>query len=73
MKVWFHDHHDQTIEKDDSEVPRCVNVAVGEVVYEDENWIRLRHAINDLDGDAEEWEIHAVLKKDIIRIEEGWD
>jgi len=73
LMVWFHDHYDQTMKKDDPQPPKCVNMAAGEIVFEDANWIRLRHAINDLEGDAETWEIHTVCKKDIIRIEDPYE
>jgi len=70
VKVWFRDHNDLTIrEEENASPPQCVNVALGEVVFEDDNWLRLRHAINDLEGESEDWQIHAVCKKDIIKVE----
>jgi len=74
VKIWFYDHHDLTIRKEENDqAPRCINVAIGEVIFEDQEWLRLRHGITDLEGPSEEWEIHAIRKKDIVRIEDPYE
>ena len=70
VKIWFYDHHDLTIRKEENDqAPRCINVAIGEVIFEDQEWLRLRHGITDLEGPSEEWEIHAIRRKDVIKIQ----
>ena len=43
---------------------------MGEVVAEDEEWIRLVHSKNDVEGTNETWDVDSIRKADITRIEE---
>ena len=71
VKLYYQDHNADTVAPAKAlEPPSCLCSAVGEVVYEDDQWIRLCHERSDIDGKDEELAVTAIRKADVTAIEE---
>ena len=71
VKIHYQDHHTETIAlAQASEQPSCLCSAIGEVIYEDDQWIRLCHGRNGIDEKDEDLEVIAVRKADVTTIQE---
>lgn len=71
VRLWYEDHHADTVAPAKAyDIPSCVCSAIGEVVYEDDQWIRLCHERSDIDGKDEELAVTAIRKADVTAIQE---
>jgi hypothetical protein len=73
VAVLYYDHHDEHgldnagMDSADLEAPPCYLILqVGVVVYEDADWLRLCHEIDDTAGDERYW-CTAIRKGDIVK------
>jgi hypothetical protein len=72
LKLYYQDHYSQeaALPSQAQEIPTCVNMAIGELVYEDKDWFRLCHERADIDGGSEQWSITSIRKADVTAIQE---
>jgi len=71
IQIYYQDHNMDTIPPNRvSDPPSCLCSTIGEVVYEDRDWIRLCHSRNDLGGEAENLEVVTIRKNDVIQLQE---
>jgi hypothetical protein len=71
VEIFYYDHYgDSHLDprQVDKDIP-CRNSNLGKVVYEDDDWVRIRHGRMDLDGPDEDWEISGIRKCDIYRVD----
>jgi hypothetical protein len=70
LKVFYQDHHGLHTDPEEAISSSCLNWVLGEVVAEDQEWIRVCHGQADVGGEFEEWEVDSVRVADIVKVEE---
>ena len=66
--IMYHDHH--TMQLSPMQVlevePKCINRDIGELVYQDNDWVRIEWSITDMGGDNEIHETCNIRRVDIV-------
>ena len=71
IKLTYQDHNSGAVTLAEAhEPPSCLCSIIGEVVYEDRDWIRICHEHIDIGGEVEEYSVTAIRKADVTRLQE---
>ena len=69
VQIHYQDHHSQNAAPEDAaEQSTCLNMVYGEVVYEDDEWVKVCHEKTDIDGSTEQWCVTAIRQADVTGV-----